>query len=74
MSVLNLSWGLPVMNRLNKVHRAARVQLPQSVIADSDAGSTTRTFPIIPRTVGIIAFMMGGVVVIAAAGLLALSI
>ncbi len=66
------------MDRLNKVHRASRVQLPKSIIdfgtADVSTGKPQWSLPIMPKYAGIICFMVVGGIVIATASLLALSL
>ena len=78
MSVLNLSWGVPVMDRLNKVHRVSRVMLPQSIVDHEVTGSATlslrRFWPMLPRYIGLFGFVTGGTAVIVTASLIALSI
>ncbi len=78
MSVLNLSWGLPVMNRLNKVHLASRVELPNSIVHYDKTSDVVdrqrRGLPIISRAVGILVFVAFGFMVVAMAGFLAIVI
>ena len=78
MSVSNVSWGLPVMDRLDKTHRASRVALPSSIL-DQESGDASavpiRRFRLMAsRYLGMVGFVAGGIVVITAASLLALSV
>ena len=78
MSVLNLSWGLPVMDRLDKIHLTSRVSLPNSVLGyDAEAATTPsprRLSPIVTQYMAIAAFMTCSGLIIAAASFLALTI
>ena len=78
MSVLNLSWGSPIVDRRSKVHLSSRVSLPQSLVSydnsDEAVATPSRNTPIVSRSLGIFAFVTCAAVVIATASFLALSI
>ena len=66
------------MDRLNSVHRAFRVQLPQSIIdCDQAAKGAARKpgrLPFVPRYVGVVGFLACGAIIIATASFLALKV
>ncbi len=78
MSEFNLSWGLPIMDRLNEVHRASRVTLPTSVVLQESDGAfglpSARLRLLVSRYLGMVGFVTAGIVVIATASMLALSV
>ncbi len=78
MSVVNLSWGLPVVDRLDKIHLASRVSLPKSVVDYGKVAATKpskrRLPPVLAQYMAIAAFMTCGGFIIAVASFLALNI
>ena len=66
------------MDRLNSVHRASRVQLPQSIIdcdqAAKDAAGNPWRLPFVSRYVGVFGFLACGAIIIATASFLALNV
>ena len=78
MTEVNLSWGPLLMDRLSSVHRASRVQLPQSIIdCDQVAKRAARMpgrLPFVSRYVGVFGFLACGAIIVVTASFLALNL